>query len=84
MLVCLGAGAAEARRPRGSFGPEAWRAEVAGLGLDPDEVVYPFDATPEMIDWARRVTSAAKLTEPQQRLAHLQRAFFEDEIGDFA
>lgn len=32
---------------------ENWERKVIERDLDPDEVVYPFEATPEMMDWAR-------------------------------
>lgn len=68
-------------RDQGAFTYEAWRAEVAGKGLNPDEVVYPFHASPEMVAWAEDATDAVSRSEPRRRLTQLQRAFF-DTKGD--
>ena len=38
----------------GYFGYEAWRQRVIERHLDPEEVVYPFTTTPEMMDWATK------------------------------
>lgn len=38
----------------GYFGYEAWKQRVIERDLDPEEVVYPFGATPEMMDWAAK------------------------------
>jgi len=35
------------------FGYEKWKKRVIERQLDPNEVVYPFETTPEMMDWVR-------------------------------
>ena len=47
-------GTAWSASSHGYFGYEAWRQRVIERHLDPDEVVYPFGTTPEMLEWATR------------------------------
>lgn len=70
-------------RDRDAFTYEAWRAEVAAKGLNPDEVVYPFHASPEMVAWAEEATTAVNPSEPRRRLTQLQRAFFDTKSDGF-
>ncbi|MDH3816449.1 MAG: hypothetical protein OEV48_18295, partial [Acidobacteriota bacterium] len=50
MLLAAGQLCAE---PGGEvFGYDAWRQAVAKLDVDPDQVVYPFQLTDDMVAWA--------------------------------
>jgi len=64
-----------------AFDVDAWKIEIAELGLDPDEVVYPFHATPQMRSWAEKAVGPVGSSEASLRLANLQRAFFDE--GEF-
>jgi Flp pilus assembly protein TadD len=59
------------------FGYEAWRAAVVELGLDPSEVVYPFQVNQEMQEWAESKVRGTGVLAPSSRLETLQRAFFD-------
>jgi Tfp pilus assembly protein PilF len=67
-----------------AFSREKWADEVAGKGLDPTEVVYPYETSPEMIAWAQGVVGGAAGSGDLQRLARLQQAMFESGAFDFA
>lgn len=78
------AASSSAGRGEGAFGRDAWRDEVSARGLDPETVVYPFSATPEMQVWAAEAAVPAMKSEPLRQLANLQRAFFEEGVFDFS
>jgi Flp pilus assembly protein TadD len=63
------------------FGYEEWLAAVEALDLDATEVVYPFDATPEMAAWAEEKISNFTAAAPEVKLQALQQAFFDP--GEF-
>jgi len=65
------------------FGYEAWKHAVEKRGLDPDEVVFPFHASPEMIDWAEDAVRDSRGLDPTQRLTSLQKAMFDNARLDF-
>ena len=67
-----------------AFDREAWKGEVVRRGLDPDVVVYPFDASPEMITWVEGVMKTTSGPGPRDRLSRLQRAMFESGTFDFS
>ena len=56
------------------FGRASWTAAVIERGLDPADVVYPFNITPEMEAWARAAT--VRETGTVSRLKKLQAAIF--------
>jgi len=56
------------------FGRASWTAAVIERGLDPAEIVYPFDVTPEMKAWAEAATEHD--TGTVSRLNRLQAALF--------
>jgi len=62
---------------------ERWSNEVRARGIDPAEVIYPFDATPEMQNWAQEVMEGAGSVGPLKRLRILQTALFDREHFDF-
>ncbi len=64
-----------------ALGHDRWRSEVRARGLDPEEVVYPFAATPEMASWARAVTSQA--SGELGTLRRLQQVLFDPGQFDF-
>ncbi len=59
-----------------------WEAVVRARGVDPSDVFYPFETTPEMERFAREVTAGA--VAPLPRLATLQRALFDPRSFPFA
>ncbi len=69
---------------RSAFSYERWTDEVIRKGLDPADVVYPFEASPEMVAWAERVVDEARGSGERQQLARLQQAMFEGDSFDFA
>lgn len=62
-----------------AFSSPEWRDRVRAAGLDPDEVIYPFAATPEMIAWAEAVTAGPGGSGPLSKLQRLQQAMFDPE-----
>jgi len=66
------------------FGIDAWRKEVARLGLNPTAVVYPFTTSPEMTEWAHAAIADSSGLSDQHRLDRLQQAMFDPENFDFA
>jgi len=84
LVLTTAAGSIAAQTTRTVFSQEGWADEIAKKGLDPAEVVYPFESSPEMVTWAEGVLHDARgLGEPQQ-LARLQQAMFEGDAFDFA
>lgn len=69
---------------RSAFSYERWADEVIRKGLDPAEVVYPFEASREMVSWAEGVLDEARGLGEGQKLARLQQAMFEGDAFDFA
>jgi Flp pilus assembly protein TadD len=63
------------------FGYEDWQRAVTALSLDPQEVVYPFSATEEMVEWAKLKLAPYMTNSPDVRLLTLQQAFFDP--GEF-
>ncbi|MEE4271045.1 MAG: tetratricopeptide repeat protein [Thermoanaerobaculales bacterium] len=84
ILVLASAAVAAAGGAGNAFDYDAWRNEVAALGLDPDEVVYPFHATPQMRAWAEQAVGPVGSSESSLRLANLQRAFFDEGAFEFS
>jgi Flp pilus assembly protein TadD len=82
LVAATGEGAAP--KPRPAFSYARWADEVAARGLDPAAVVYPFEASPEMVAWASAVIDSAPGLGERERLARLQQAMFEDDAFDFA
>ncbi len=64
------------------FGRASWTAAVIERGLDPADVIYPFDVTPDMEAWARSVTE--RDTGTVSRLNKLQAALFEPDGFPFS
>ncbi len=58
------------------FGYEDWERAVIERQLDPREVVYPFEATPEMMAWARQKLRSDAQQDDIEQLAALQNALF--------
>jgi Flp pilus assembly protein TadD len=81
LAVLAAAGNAAARPDTEIFGYEAWHQAVTDLGLDPNEVVYPFEITDEMEAWAEEKIRGYKGFGPETRLEVLQRSFFDK--GEF-
>ncbi len=73
---------AEAETPRDEiFGREAWEKAVIELDLDPSQVVYPFELTESMEEWAEEKVRGFTGFGPETRLEALQRSFFDK--GEF-
>ena len=73
VLLLLG-GCASSSRNDMVFGEEAWRNVVSEKGYAPDQVIFPFNFTPEMKAWAEEATIGC--TGPAAHLRHLQNALF--------
>ncbi len=58
------------------FGYEEWEQAVIELQLDPREVVYPFEATPEMMAWAEEKLQSHTQKDGLLQLTVLQNALF--------
>ncbi|MDX2435589.1 MAG: transglutaminase domain-containing protein [Acidobacteriota bacterium] len=63
------------------FGYEDWQRAVSQLPVNPQEVVYPFHVTPEMVEWAQLKLAPHMTNSPDVRLQALQNAFFQP--GEF-
>jgi Flp pilus assembly protein TadD len=63
------------------FGYEDWQRAVTALQLNPKDVVYPFYATEEMLEWAKVKLAPYVTNSPDVRLLTLQQAFFDP--GEF-
>lgn len=59
-----------------AFGEAAWRRVVTAAGVDPENAVYPFGTTPEMVEWAHSKVDRYTTLVPSQRLVMLQAAMF--------
>jgi len=77
LLLAVGTAAAEGEASRFALGEAEWRESVAARGLDPDEVIYPFAATPEMTAWAEGVLARFGRVLPTDRLRILQQLLFD-------
>ncbi len=73
--------------PRWAWGADQdhklWKTAVIARGLNPNEVVYPFEATPEMREWALHTLEGAGPINPLQKLEILQRALFDRKKFEF-
>ena len=67
----------------GVFGYEEWQRALAELPVDPNHVVYPFHATPEMVEWAKVKLAPYMTNSPDVRLQTLQKAFFDSNEFEF-
>jgi tetratricopeptide (TPR) repeat protein len=79
LLVAIGPLAAV--EPDSVLSYAEWRTAVVERGLDPDDVVYPFAVTDEMVRWTEEVLESVDRSDPTIGLASIQRAIF-DEAGD--
>jgi len=84
-LVAFGSGlgAAHGGEAARAFDVDEWSRIVREKGLDPSEVIYPFSASPEMVEWAERAIAGGGSTSDIQRLIRVQDAMFEDGAFDF-
>jgi len=62
-------------RPR-FFGYEEWEQAVIERQLDPRDVVYPFETTPEMMAWAEKKLRSYAQKDDILQLTVLQNALF--------
>ena len=58
------------------FGYEDWEQAVIERQLDPRGVVYPFETTPDMMDWAKGKLRSHVQKDGIQQLTALQNALF--------
>lgn len=82
--LCAAAMVPTASADRGAYGYDAWRRAVADAGFEPESVIYPFAADPEMEAWAEEAVGARSGLDPLDALDRLQAAMFRDESFDFA
>lgn len=73
VLMAVASSAWSSTEPR-YFGYEKWKQRVIERQLDPAEVVYPFEASPEMMDWAREKLRADSQKDVLLQLTVLQNA----------
>lgn len=66
--------------PKPNHAREIWQRQVEERGFDPEELVHPLTATPEMEAVARDV---AGRREPRDQLRHLQQYLFDTERFPF-
>jgi len=78
-----GLGAAHGAEATRAFTYDDWSRIVREKGLDPSVVIYPFSASPAMIEWAERAIDGGGGYSDLQRLIRIQDAMFEDESFDF-
>ena len=78
-LVCAVPGWASGADPD----RELWKIAVIARGMNPNEVMYPFDATPEMREWALHTIEDAGPVTALQKLEILQGALFDREKFEF-
>ncbi len=57
---------------------ESWRLAVLSTGIEPDELVYPFDTTPAMESWAREKIERYGALGLLQKLSYLQDSLFRE------
>jgi Flp pilus assembly protein TadD len=81
--ICLCPAAWAGGGDPGSFGFEAWKAEIERKGLDPEEVIFPFTASEEMVAWAGGVLASGSGEKPDEQLRLLQEAMFDEESFEF-
>lgn len=62
---------------------QRWSSAVEARGVDPEEVIYPFAASPEMKRWAHEQMEGAGAVGALKRLRILQRALFDRENFEF-
>jgi len=79
-----GLGAANGGEATRAFVYDEWSRIVREKGLDPSVVIYPFSASPAMIEWAERAIDGGGSTSDIQRLIRVQDAMFVDGAFDFA
>jgi len=77
LAMLVFAGSAVGRPTPRSFGHAEWEDAVKVRDVDPRDVVYPFQATPEMVAWAEGKVRAYSTANPEIRLNVLQRALFD-------
>ncbi|MFV2071996.1 MAG: tetratricopeptide repeat protein [Thermoanaerobaculales bacterium] len=75
ILVLAGNAGADSE-PR-FFGYSAWQQAVIERQLDPQEVVFPFEATPQMMAWAKEKLQTYTPKEDILQLTVLQNALFD-------
>ncbi len=87
VVVCLVVWVVASALPVGASGSDRdfqrWESAVAGRGIDPGDVIYPFAATPEMASWAREQMEGAGSAGPLKQLKILQNALFDRENFEF-
>jgi len=83
MFAVVVFGEASAAAAGAVFGYDEWKRAVEKRGLDPEEVVYPFSASAEMVDWAEDAIKPTRGLDPYQRLTSLQKAMFDNSKLDF-
>ncbi|MCD4751178.1 MAG: tetratricopeptide repeat protein [Thermoanaerobaculales bacterium] len=81
-VLITGACASTSSAPPMRFGEETWKMVLEAKGIEPGGAVYPFTATPEMVEWAKTVTRHE--VEPLDQLTMLHRALFEPKTFPFS
>ncbi len=82
--IGLSPGPVHAAESGRAFGFDAWSSEIREKGLNPNEVVFPFNASPAMVDWAETAVKGGGSIGEIQRLVRVQDAMFKDGAFDFS
>lgn len=82
-VLLAGGGCASSTRQQ-AFDEETWRKMVWNRGLPVGTTVYPFHASPEMVDYAMRTKRESAGFTPAVRLSRLQETLFDARNFEFA
>jgi Flp pilus assembly protein TadD len=85
-VIALGIGVVSGQTENSThvFDFEGWTNRIREMGLDPSEVVYPFSASPEMVEWAQDAIEGSPSLGAIPRLIRIQEAMFVDGAFDFS
>jgi Flp pilus assembly protein TadD len=83
LAVVVISGCVHTREPGMKFGRDEWLRAVERSPVDPAEVIYPFESTPEMKQWVDEILMRYANTGDVSRLDVIQGAMFSKDF-DFA
>ena len=69
---------------RSAFSEAEWRHQVRLRHLPVAETVYPFEASPEMDEFAAQVAERFRAQPPVVKLIRLQKMLFDKKVFEFA
>lgn len=83
LLVVVATGCATTSGYQLRFGHEGWKAGVKERGFDPADLVYPFETSPALEQWAQEVAGGYSGMGDIPRLHMLQDAMFDRDAFTF-